>query len=394
MTPKDFSTLKRRLDPNKRNPTVIIGCYVSDEGEVLASFRKPVAMLPQSEAEHYMSLFRKALSGTQGQNLLPVGFEAAATLHDDAFELMQRLRGSRLQDEDAVAELNGSIMTWLAEEKANAPQSMDAAKHAVSHLILLLEDGFDQYHKGRDGTEDRDRSDTMFTWFLCCVCPVKPRKPDLAFDAGDGDFHMTPDDWTVCPPDVGFLYPAMEQGGADIYSAVYYTRDIADIHEGFVSRVFRAEISMPAAEQKEAIRSILSETLQEECSMEVLQAVHEKVSDMIREQKEDKQADPVSLTGEDLTAVLKDCGVSAGKAEAFAQEMNETFGRNAEVPAVNLVTPKEFRVNTPSVSIRVDPAHSGLVSTRMIDGQRYIMILADGAVEVNGVPVAIAENQG
>ena len=53
------------------------------------------------------------------------------------------------------------------------------------------------------------------------------------------------------------------------------------------------------------------------------------------------------------------------------------------------MTPSKFQVETPSVSIKVDPEHADLVSTRVIDGQRYILILADGAVEVNGIQVAI-----
>ena len=44
---------------------------------------------------------------------------------------------------------------------------------------------------------------------------------------------------------------------------------------------------------------------------------------------------------------------------------------------------------TPSVQIKVAPDHADLVTTRVIDGQKYIMILADGDVEVNGINIAI-----
>ncbi len=391
MTQKDFSELKRRLDPNRRNPTAIIGCFVSDDGEVLTSFRKPVAMLPQEEIDRYMAIFRKVLSGTQGQNLLPVGFEGAATLEDEAFALMQKLRASRLKDEEAVNSLVGSVMASLQAEKASRPQSMDVEKNNASNLILLLDDAYDQRFRRRDGEEDPDRSETMFTYFICCVCPVKPGKPELAYDRQASDFRIAGEDMIVGMPEVGFLYPAMVQGGADLYMAMFYTRDIREPHEAFLEHVFHAEPAMPASEQKESLRVMLSESLGEECSMEVIQSVHGMVSDMIRERKEDKQADPLNLTRADMTAVLKGCGVSKEKTEAFAREYDETFGQQAEIAAVNLVTPKDFRVNTPCVSIKVDPAHSELISTRTIEGKRYIMILADGAVEVNGVPIAIGE---
>ena len=89
--------------------------------------------------------------------------------------------------------------------------------------------------------------------------------------------------------------------------------------------------------------------------------------------------------------MLSDCGVSQEKTEAFSDEFDEVFGQAAEVPAVNLVSPGQFKIATPSVSIRVDPAHKDLISTRTIDGQRCIVILADGAVEVNGVNIALGE---
>ncbi len=389
MTPKDLSELKRRLDPDKRYPSAIWGCYVNDEGEVLLSFCKPVATLSQDEVERYMAIFRKVLSGTQGQNLLPVDFPGTVTPEDEAFGMLNRLRTSRLQDEEARNQLFGHIMAWLNRERAARPQSMDVNKHAVSNLVLLLEDTFDVYYRRKDGEEDRERSDSSFGYFLCCVCPVKPRKQDLAYLPQDGDFRMTADSMAVGMPELGFLYPAMEQGAADIYRAMLYTRDIGDAREPFVEEVFQTRMQMPAAEQRDTVSTLLAESLQEECSMDTLQAVHERITGMIQAQKEDKRADPLSMGGREVGRVLKDCGVSEEKAAAFEQEFEETFGDHAEIPAVNLVSPREFRVKTPSVSIRVDPSRSELVSTRVIDGQRYIMILADGAVEVNGVNIAI-----
>ncbi len=388
MNAKDVSELKRRLNPEKRLPSMIYGCYVNEDGEILASFEKPIAVMSQDEVEHYLALFKKVLSGVQGQTLLPVGFEAAQTVQDNCFDLLRRLGETRLGDGEARQALCGEIMAWLQAEKGARPQTMDVRKHALCNLVLLLDDGFDLKTRRRDGEIDRDRSETMFSYFLCCVCPVKPRKPDLSYDARNADFRVMGDEWIVTPPEVGFLYPALENGGADIYRAMYYTRDQKDIREGFVQRVFGTEPSMPAAEQKDTVRALMAETLQEECSMEVMQSLHGKVSELIREQQEDKFAEPVSLTREDVAAILKESGVSDRKLTAFQAEMGEAFGPWAELPAVNVVSPKEFRVSTPSVSIRVDPEHADLISTRTIDGARYIMILADGAVEVNGVNIA------
>ena len=127
--------------------------------------------------------------------------------------------------------------------------------------------------------------------------------------------------------------------------------------------------------------------------MEVLQAVHETVRTMIEEQKADKTAEPLKLGKEEVKQVLESCGVSEEKAAAFEEHYDETFGAYAELPAVNLVTPKQFKVDTPSVSIRVDPERSDLIETRVIDGKCYILVLADGDVEVNGVNVKFKQEE-
>ena len=52
---------------------------------------------------------------------------------------------------------------------------------------------------------------------------------------------------------------------------------------------------------------------------------------------------------------------------------------------------RKFEVTTPDVTIRVNPACSDLIETRVIDGVRYILIRADDGVAVNGVPIRIED---
>jgi hypothetical protein len=52
---------------------------------------------------------------------------------------------------------------------------------------------------------------------------------------------------------------------------------------------------------------------------------------------------------------------------------------------------KKFEVKTPDVVIKVNPARTDLVETRVIDGVPYVLVRADGGVEVNGIDVKIEE---
>lgn len=390
MNQRDISEIKRRLNPQHRNATMIRGCYVNSEGQPISTFALPIIGMPESELEKYMSLFKKVLSGTAGQNQLPIEFATPESIASEQHALLMRLRETGLKEDEAVEALYQRIIAYIQEEQSkNTAQSVDAQQSAGNYVILLMHDGYDvPFHDGNDEI-DRERSVDVFSYLLCAVCPVKQTKSTLSYFAAEGEFHNRESEWNIAAPALGFMFPAFEERSANIYGALYYTRDTADLHESFVTNVFGTDLFMPAQEQQTTFQTILSDVLEEECSLAVVQAVNETVNAMIEQQKADKTAEPLRLNKKEVTDVLKDCGVSEEKATAFEESFAESFGTFAEIPAVNVVPAKQFKISTPSVSIRVDPDHADLVETRVIDGRPYILVLADGDVEVNGVNVRI-----
>ncbi len=391
MNQKELSELKRRLNPDKRNPSIIRGCYVTGQGEMLATFAKPVYSLPLEENEKYMSIFKKVLSGQFGQSLLPVDFSAQQVMEGEHHALLSALRESALTDEDAVGQLWQRVIGCIQAEHAHEAQSINEAQQAANYLILLMHDGYDVPYKDANDEIDRERSTGIFHYILMAVCPVKQGKDALCYRPVDQDFHNRPADWIVSPPESGFLFPAFEERSANIYQALYYTKSNGDPHEAFMQNLFGVEPLMPAVQQKETFQALLEETLADECSIGVIQSVHDTVVGLIEERKSDKTAQPLSLNKNDVKTILDTCGVSEEKQVAFEEKYDESFGSYAELPAVNMVSPRQFQVETASVSIKVDPAHSDLVQTRIIDGKCYIMVLADDNVKVNGVCVKIRE---
>ena len=71
----------------------------------------------------------------------------------------------------------------------------------------------------------------------------------------------------------------------------------------------------------------------------------------------------------------------------------KAFGFEADLHPKNIIDNKHFEIKTPDVVIKVDPARSDLIETRIIGGVKYIMICADENVEVNGVSINIKENE-
>ena len=136
---------------------------------------------------------------------------------------------------------------------------------------------------------------------------------------------------------LGFLFPAFDDRSTNIYSALYYSRDIGDIHQELVDTLFRVDPLMPAAEQKENFRSILGETLEDDCRLEVVQAVRDQMCGLIEEHKASKTPEPLTLSKGAMKSVLRGCGVAARHVDAFDRRYDETFGADAALAPRNVV---------------------------------------------------------
>lgn len=378
MNQHDLAELKRRLNPDKRNPSVICGSYVDYLGNPITSFVLNVRSLYEQENEKYMSIFKKVLSGQIGQSLSPLGFPA----EEDA--LLIRLRNSGLHDEEAVEELFTRLIAGIRAEHPDM-QSVEQAQNADNWLILLLHDDMDVRKRNANDEIDYENSDAAFSYILCALCPVKMDKPALKYDPADSVFRERASEWLAGAPAMGFLFPLYEGGAADVNTILFYSKDQNEAHADFLKAAFNLEAEMPAVEQTETFQALLAQSLGKECSLDVVQEMHEAVSTMLDEQGKDDE--PLMLSKADVARVLTDGGVSQEKVEAFENGFDKTFGTGAVLPAVNVVTPKQFRVDLPSVSIKVDPRQADLLETRVIDGKSYLLIPIDGDISVNGQPI-------
>ena len=87
--------------------------------------------------------------------------------------------------------------------------------------------------------------------------------------------------------------------------------------------------------------------------------------------------------------MLQFCGIDQNKIDDFGEKFDEQFGANAEISPKSIVDVKKFNLETADVSIKVNPERKDLVSTQVINGIKYIMIRAEGGVEVNGIDIEI-----
>ena len=377
MNEKEIGELRRRLKPDRTAVTHVRGCYVNEAREIVSQFDQSLAMMTPEENEKLLGVLRKTLSGTLGKNLTDITFETQQVVSGEEHKLLMALRDSKLQDEEAIQTLFQTAI-----------RSVDLEG---SYLILLAYDAYDVPYRSKDGAQQDDASEEVFTYLLCSVCPVKQTKPALSYLVHENAFHNLSPDWVVSAPELGFLFPAFDDRSTNLYNALYYCRNVEQNHQDFIDAMFKVPAPMAPAVQKETFQSVLGEALGEECSMEVVQAVHAELSGLIEEHKASKVPEPLVISKRTVSGVLHSCGVDDEHLEAFSQSYEESFGGDVDLSPKNLVEPGQIQVSTPDVTIRISGERGDLIETRIIDGRKYILIRADEGVEVNGVPIHITE---
>ncbi len=375
MTEKETAEIRRRFRPDKSNITFLRGCYVNEKREVISEFHQPLSSMQEQERENFLTLIKRTLSGTQGRNLIDITFATQQVADSEEHSLLMKLRDSGLDDDEAV---------HLFFQKAIGSINMEG-----DYLIFLACESYDvPTRKMQDILEDD--SPNVFSYFVCSVCPVKMSKPVLSYNHTQNEFHNCNINWLVSPPELGFMFPSFDDRTANIYNALFYTHGSSENHQEFIDTVFHTEIPMAADEQKETFNSILREALDDDCSLGVIQAVHDQICEMMEDHKSSKEEEPLTVSKQAVKNVLSSCGVAEAHVDAFEEKFNQEFGADTDLTPQNLINVKRFEVCTPDVTIQVKPERKDLVETRTIDGIKYILIRADEGVEVNGVDIHIS----
>lgn len=374
MNQKELNELRRRLRPEKCAVKNIYGCFVNSGGEVVSYLDEALGRMGQEEAEKYLSLLKKALSGALGKNLIDVVFSTEQVMDSDEYRLLSALRESELKRGEIREEFYRKVI-----------DSLDMGE--MNYLILLAHDTYDVPRRSRDNLE-QDSKD-VYRYILCCVCPVKDGKMELGYFPGENEFHSCTPEQIVAAPELGFLFPAFDDRAANIYNVLFYSRSADEVHQEFIDGVFHVEPPLSAAQQREAFEAVLTDALEDDCRLEVVQAIHERLREKIEAHRKDPE--PPALTAGDVEEILLERGVSRERSSAFRAKCAERFGESAVLNPENLIDSKRFEIRTGEATVSVDPAASFLVETRVIDGVKYLLIPAGNDVEVNGLTVGVMD---
>lgn len=380
MNRKEIREIKKRIRPELDNFSHIYGCYVNAGKEIVSHMNLQVMQMSQEEKEMYANLFRKTLSGGLGRNMMNIEFTTSQVEDSDEHRLLQGLRMSSLGDENLRQVLYQRII-----------ESLDPGE--TGYVILLMADSYDVPYKQDQSQEWSEESTDQFDYFICTICPVKDSKATLRYLAEDKAFRGAATGSVLGLPQSGFVFPSFDDRTTNIYGALYYSRSSSEIHPELIQALFNTPHTPFAPEtQRNAFGGALSEALEEECSLEVLQAVHSGIRERIQSHKESNDPNPPAMFIEDVAEILKDGGVSDSHIQEFNQTCRKYFEDQDILNPTNIIESKKFKIHTPEVDVSVDPEQIYSIRRKMIDGREYLLIPMCEGITVNGVEVATKED--
>lgn len=371
MNKKEIAEIKKQFTQERCAITRICGCYVDGEKNKKTELKEAFLSLPEEEMFKYFAIFRKALSGTVGKNLLTMEFPLASEEAGGTQDFLMQLRASSLKDENLLEEFYDKII--------------ENYYFVENYLILLIHAVYDIPGKSSDGEEMFDASDEVYDHILCCICPVTLSKPGLSYDEESNAFHTRICDRVVNMPDIGFLFPAFHDRSTDVHSLLYYAAKPEELRMEFVEPVLGCNLPLSAGDQKETFQTIVEETLGDACDYEVVKNIHEKLNEMIEEKKD--EPDPVVLDRAEVKRLLEYSGVEEEKLSSFEEKYEEAAGTDTCFVASNVANTRQFEIKTPDVVVKVSPDRMDLVETKVINGRKCLVISLDNSVEVNGITV-------
>lgn len=377
MRAEDLRRIRKRIDTTLNNFRSIYGCYVNAAGEIVSTMEIPVLDMETEEREMYAAILKKVLSGKAERNQITLEFPTDKVGDSDEHRLLMALKSTQLRDDNMRALLYQRIIENL---------DMDGE----SYVIILAADTYDLRTKDVKDEEWSEESNEQFEYFLCAICPVKTSKAALQYLPGQQEFRGISTGTLLAPPALGFMFPVLDEGSADIYEAQYYTKSTSMNHGELITALFLLDNPPMAADvQKDTFNFTLSESLGKECSLDVVTSLQARLTAKAEAVHEEDPSAIAEAYIEDIEDILADKGVSDESIKDFCETVGKRFDGAGTFNIGNIVHRKNFEVKTPETKIVTDAETALRIKTKKIDGVTYILVPAGESVTVNGVDISI-----
>ncbi|MBZ9633693.1 DUF4317 domain-containing protein [Clostridium sp. FP1] len=334
MRKKDILELKRRLKKEQCTFTKMCGCYVNGEKHTILKFRESFLNLDDDEYFKYLEIAKKVLSGTIGNNILELNFEANEDFINERQISLMQLKNSQLKDDTLLDNFYDLIISNY--------------DYTGNFLILFFHDAYDVITKTKDNVKI-DESEEVYEYVLCAICPVSLSEPGLRYFEEQNKIKARIRDWVVEYPTNGFVFPAFIDRSSDVNSIMYYTKNAKDTHTELMENALGCPSKQTATVQKETFQSIIKDSFSsdENKADKIFMDIQENLSTMIEEYNalnDDPDCEPISLTKKDIQNLLIESEVPEEITTKIENSYVENFGDDIPL-AKKLIDAKALKAN-------------------------------------------------
>lgn len=371
MNNSDVLEIRKRFKKTDSSITKVTGCYVTGADKKIRTYVDAnFSDLEEAEQFKYIEIFKKGLSGVLGKNLLSLPFSKEGEAPGGSQQSLLALKNSELKDQAFLDTFYQKII--------------DTYYFVGNYLILLMHDVYDVMTKTSDKMS-LDESEEVYTYCLCCICPVNLSKPGLSYHEAENIIANRTRDWVVEMPDVAFLYPAFNDRSSDVNEVLYYVKNTDEMHSEFIEGVLGCEELLPSTVEKEIFHQIVEDVINEVegyDTFEVVRSINNELTDMVENHV---AYEPMTIDREGVKDLLLKSGVKEEHMPVVEEKFNKAAGEGASLRIDNICETKNFEVKSDNVQLKMKADAADIVEIRVIDGRKCLVIPMNSDVEVNGI---------
>lgn len=377
MNNSDVLEIRKRFKKEKTTVGRVTGCYVTGADKQIKTYiDTDFVDLEEAEQFKYIEIIKKGLSGVLNKNLLSLKFKDEAQGAGGQQQSLLALKNSELKNKEML--------------DAFYQQIIDTYYYVGNYLILLIHDVYDVMTK----TEDKmalDESEEVYSYILCCICPVNLSKPGLSYHEEENKIANRNRDWVVDMPDAAFLYPAFNDRSSDVNEVLYYVKNIEEMHSEFIDNVLGCIETVPSTVEKEIFNQIVEEVINDAPgydTFEVVRSINSRLNDMAENMV---FGEPMTIEKDDMVDLMVKSGLKEEHIPIVEEKFEKAAGEDVKLHLDNVREKKNFEVKSEDMKIQVKSEAADIVEIRVIDGRKCLVIPMNSDIEVNGIMKRIVQ---
>ena len=377
MNNSDVLEIRKRFKKEKTTISRVTGCYVTGADKKIQTYiDTDFVDLEEAEQFKYIEIIKKGLSGVLNKNLLSLKFKDEAQGAGGQQTSLLALKDSELKSREML--------------DAFYQQIIDTYYYVGNYLILLIHDVYDVMTK----TEDKmalDESEEVYSYILCCICPVNLSKPGLSYHEEENKIANRNRDWVVDMPDAAFLYPAFNDRSSDVNEVLYYVKNIEEMHSEFIDNVLGCIETVPSTVEKEIFNQIVEEVINDAPgydTFEVVRSINSQLNDMAENMV---FGEPMTIQKDDMVDLMVKSGLKEEHIPIVEEKFEKAMGEDVKLHLDNVREKKSLEVKSDEMQIKVKSEAADIVEIRVIDGRKCLVIPMNSDIEVNGIMKRIVQ---